>query len=165
MKFQFSHKSDTGVTDIQKTATTVSIIRDGKKTMFSYVKTGSGYRFFHDKDIFETYLGYQKDDVTHVFVNGHEVPLRWQKSRYLLSGGRKQTGSKDSSVRAVMPGQVTKIYVRSGDVVKKGDPLIIIEAMKMENDITSPVNATVDNVAVSKGTSVETGELLISFKE
>ncbi len=62
-----------------------------------------------------------------------------------------------------MPGMVLNILVKEGDVVKKGDPLIVLEAMKMENILKSPTEGTVKKVAAIKGTAVEKNQLLIQF--
>ena len=59
-----------------------------------------------------------------------------------------------------MPGTILSINVQNGSAVKKGDVLMILEAMKMENEILSPCDGTVTSVNTSKGSSVETGTLL-----
>ena len=61
-----------------------------------------------------------------------------------------------------MPGNVIKVNVEVGATVKRGDVLCVLEAMKMENEITSPVDGKVTFVA-AKGTSVKTGELLAAI--
>ena len=66
-------------------------------------------------------------------------------------------------VKSPMPGNVLKLLVTQGQQVKEGDVLLILEAMKMENEIAAPVDGTVASIAVSKGTSVNTGDLMISL--
>ena len=66
------------------------------------------------------------------------------------------------SVNAPMPGNILDIKVSNGAAVKKGDVLIILEAMKMENEIVAPCDGTV-NVVVTKGASVETGAVLCTI--
>lgn len=60
-----------------------------------------------------------------------------------------------------MPGTIVDVRVKSGDNVRSGDVLLVLEAMKMENEILAPVDGKVTDVRVSKGASVESGELLI----
>ena len=60
-----------------------------------------------------------------------------------------------------MPGNVLKINVQPGQKVNEGDVLIVLEAMKMENDIVAPKSGTVAQLVVSKGTVVETGAPLV----
>ena len=66
------------------------------------------------------------------------------------------------SVNAPMPGNILDIKVASGAQVKKGDVLMILEAMKMENEIMAPCDGTV-NVVVTKGSAVETGAVLCTI--
>ena len=63
-------------------------------------------------------------------------------------------------VTAPMPGTILKVNVTQGAAVKKGDILVVLEAMKMENEILAPKDGTVAQVAVSKGATVDTGALL-----
>jgi len=71
--------------------------------------------------------------------------------------------SKVSNIKAPMPGLVLNILVEEGQEVKKGDALIVLEAMKMENILKSPADGKVKKVAVKKGIAVEKGQILIEF--
>ena len=64
-------------------------------------------------------------------------------------------------VAAPMPGTILKVNVSQGQAVKAGEVLCVLEAMKMENDITAPKDGTITQVATSKGASVSTGDLLV----
>ena len=64
-------------------------------------------------------------------------------------------------VDAPMPGNILKVNVAPGQAVKEGDVLVILEAMKMENEIMAPKNGTVNQVLVSKGSTVDTGAPLV----
>ena len=68
-----------------------------------------------------------------------------------------------TAVKAPMPGNIMKINVKAGDAVKKGDVLVVLEAMKMENDICAPADGTVASVAVSQGATVETDAVLVTL--
>lgn len=68
-------------------------------------------------------------------------------------------GGKET-VSSPMPGNILAVNVAQGDTVKKGDVLLILEAMKMENEILSPCDGTVLSVNTTKGSSVETGAVL-----
>ncbi|HPD00464.1 MAG TPA: biotin/lipoyl-binding protein [Acetivibrio sp.] len=67
-------------------------------------------------------------------------------------------------IKAPMPGTILKVNVNTGDAVKKGQVLLILEAMKMENEILAPNDGTVASVNVSQGSSVNVGDVMISLK-
>ena len=60
-----------------------------------------------------------------------------------------------------MPGNILKVNVKTGDAVKAGQVLVVLEAMKMENEIMAPKAGTVTQVLVSKGSTVDTGAPLV----
>jgi biotin carboxyl carrier protein len=70
-------------------------------------------------------------------------------------------GGGGKSVQAPMPGKILVVNVAPGVVVKRGAVLLILEAMKMENDIMAPVDGTIKAVNVSVGSSVNTGDVLV----
>ncbi|MCX7614885.1 MAG: biotin/lipoyl-binding protein [Clostridiales bacterium] len=65
------------------------------------------------------------------------------------------------SILSPMPGTILDIKVTAGQTVKRGQVLVVLEAMKMENDIVAPRDAVVAQVATTKGASVNTGDLLV----
>lgn len=69
----------------------------------------------------------------------------------------------DEKVCAPMPGTILSVNVSNGSAVKKGDVLMILEAMKMENEIMAPCDGTVTSVAAAKGAAVESGALLCTI--
>ena len=66
-----------------------------------------------------------------------------------------------TTVSAPMPGKVLSVNVKAGDAVKSGDVLLILEAMKMQNEIMAPADGTVSDVRVSAGQTVATGDVMI----
>lgn len=66
-------------------------------------------------------------------------------------------------IKAPMPGTILDVRVQAGQAVKKGQVLVILEAMKMENEIQAPCNGTVTSVIVKKGDSVETQALICTI--
>lgn len=71
---------------------------------------------------------------------------------------------KVNELKAPMPGLVLRIVAQPGDEVKKGDPLLVLESMKMENVLKSPGPGIVDKVLVSNGNAVEKGQPLVLFR-
>lgn len=104
--------------------------------------------------------------------NSYEVNVEEIKEGDTVTVPKKQEAKKPAAsapkasgngtpVNAPMPGTVLDIKVQNGAAVKKGDTLIILEAMKMENSICAPEDGTVNQVAVTKGATVNTGDLLV----
>ncbi len=69
--------------------------------------------------------------------------------------------AEGTKVLAPMPGSILNVPVAVGQAVKAGDTLVILEAMKMENDISAPCDGTVKQILVVKGSTVNTDEVLI----
>lgn len=67
------------------------------------------------------------------------------------------------TIAAPMIGKILKVVANAGAAVKKGDVLVVLEAMKMENDIVAPQDGTVASINVSVGQSVEPGEVLATM--
>ncbi len=63
-----------------------------------------------------------------------------------------------------MPGKIIEIFVKDGDEVKAGKPLLIMEAMKMENEMRAAGDVKIKKIKVKQGDSVETGAVLIEFE-
>lgn len=66
-------------------------------------------------------------------------------------------------VTAPMPGNILSVAIKEGDTVKEGQQLMILEAMKMENEILAPCAGKITSVAVAKGSTVESGSLLCTI--
>lgn len=69
-----------------------------------------------------------------------------------------------TAIEAPMPGNIWKVEVKEGQEVKAGDVLLILEAMKMENEILAPVDGVVASVHVAQGASVNGGDVLVSLE-
>ena len=67
------------------------------------------------------------------------------------------------AVKSPMPGTIISVNVKAGQAVKKGDVLVVLEAMKMENEIKAAKDGKVVSVAVNKGESVDTGTVLVTM--
>lgn len=77
---------------------------------------------------------------------------------------KEYEGEKKHEVRAFIPGTIREVFVKKGDEVKKGDKLLVLEAMKMKNRIFSPMNGKVKNVFAKVEQKVAKNDLLIEFE-
>jgi biotin carboxyl carrier protein len=78
------------------------------------------------------------------------------------TGGR--SSRRVDHVAAAMPGRVLKVMVGPGDGIQAGQPLLVLEAMKMENEVKSPRDGTIDSVDCVAGGAVSTGDVLVRFR-
>ena len=85
---------------------------------------------------------------------GEVIPKRVEVKK------RKVEVAEGEHVKAMLPGVVTKVIVKEGERVKKGDTLMILEAMKMENEVKSPKDGVVKQITVKEGERVEVGDVL-----
>jgi biotin carboxyl carrier protein len=99
-------------------------------------------------------------------INGrnYSVELKDKFDLLLEKMGMNQAAThKVNSIKAPMPGLIIDLKIKTGDTVKQGDPLLILEAMKMENILKSPGEGVIKNLKVKKGDRVEKGQVLIEF--
>jgi biotin carboxyl carrier protein len=101
-----------------------------------------------------------------VKVNGHAYPLSVADKfdELLHSMGMDKIGTaKINDLKAPMPGLVLNIIAEEGSTIKKGDPVLVLEAMKMENILKAAADVTVKKILVKKGVAVEKGQVLVQF--
>ncbi|WP_118975509.1 acetyl-CoA carboxylase biotin carboxyl carrier protein subunit [Taibaiella koreensis] len=96
--------------------------------------------------------------------NNYEMAIREPIDQLLQKMGLNiGNARKVEAIKAPMPGLVLKVMVTEGQQLKKGDPVLILEAMKMENVFKAPADATVKAIKVTERKAVEKGEVLIEL--
>ena len=101
-----------------------------------------------------------------VSVNGNKYQLQVKdKFDELLKslGLDNLNTAKVNEIKAPMPGLVIDVCISEGATVKKGDPILVLEAMKMENIIKSPTDGIIKKISVKKGMAVEKNQVMINF--
>jgi biotin carboxyl carrier protein len=99
------------------------------------------------------------NDISYIFTV--ETPFSLQRMRFLNS---KKGKVEQESVKAPMPGKLIDVLVREGSAILRGEPLVILEAMKMQNVIQSPVNGKVIKVHAKANTNVMKDDVLVEIK-
>jgi acetyl/propionyl-CoA carboxylase alpha subunit len=101
-----------------------------------------------------------------VFTRNSFRTIKIFNDEMLLHESMKKGGGFGSSaeLKAGMPGKIIEIFVKPGDEVKAGKPLLIMEAMKMENEMRAASDVKIKQVRVKQGDSVESGAVLIQFE-
>ena len=94
-----------------------------------------------------------------------EVRVMNERAKLLEKMGMSVTACAASGdVKAPMPGKVLQVLVQTGANVEEGQPLLVLEAMKMENMIKAVASGVVSEVPISEGQAVEKGALLVGFE-
>lgn len=98
-------------------------------------------------------------------VGASEVTLQVEdaRQRRLASAAGPRAAARGESIRAPIAGKVVKVLAQVGDQVAPGTPVIVLEAMKMENELVASAGGTVSAVHKSAGQAVETGDLLVEL--
>jgi biotin carboxyl carrier protein len=99
------------------------------------------------------------NDISYTFTV--ETPFSMQRMKMLSSGRGK---NELEFLKAPMPGKIIDVLVREGSAVVRGEPLVILEAMKMQNEIQSPVNGKVIKVTAKANTNVMKDDILVEIK-
>jgi len=143
-------KEELESTDIIKKSTTgFHLIKDHRSVMGNVHEldvTGKKLRIELEDDIFEVEIKDQLDQML-------------EKMGFNVSGGKRV-----EDIRAPMPGLVLQVSVTESQEVKEGDPILILEAMKMENSITLHHDAKIKKIHVKSGQSVEKGQVLVELE-
>ena len=100
-------------------------------------------------------------------LNGQPRSVHVKDKRAGVSEAKRMKALKGvtGSIGAAMPGVVLETKVKKGDTVTKGDPLILMSAMKMETVITSPCDGVVKHVVVTAGDQLDAGDLCLEIDE
>lgn len=130
-----------------------------------FKRMDQGVSFLFDQSSYMVDVVAQGTQYT-VYTRGsyREIPLFNDES--LLHESLKSGGalSATDSLKAGMPGKIVEISVEAGQAVEAGQPLLIMEAMKMENEMKATHACVIKEILVNKGDSVESGALLIKFE-
>lgn len=151
---EYELEFDDGQLFVNGEAVTVDFKRIGDPELYSMLLDGHSYELLVEADRY-TYA------VT-VFGNQFEVQIEDERTRR-MNAGRRQGALPDGEapVRAPIPGLVVKVLVSEGESIEQDQPMLILEAMKMENEIRAPRACVVKKIDVQPGQRVEQNAALI----
>ena len=134
---------------------------DGREIVVDAVKTGAGtLSLVIDGKSFEIRRE-KKGEIQQLVVRGKKYDVTLQDARSLKS--RKRTGSADSGslrLMASMPGKVVRVLAKEGDILQAGTGIVVVEAMKMQNELRSPKEGTLKKMLAREGMNVNAGDVL-----
>lgn len=141
---------------------------DGKSYNFKLEKLGEfSYLLICDEKFYEITAVQNNENKYSIVVNGSlfEIEIRTalqEKALILLE--QKKSASRKLEIKAPMPGMILKVNKNPGDKVFSGEPIIILEAMKMENELRAPVSGIIKEIFVKESSSVDKGLKLFSIE-
>jgi len=136
----------------------VSIELDGEKYSFSLAGSSQNALILKEGDsLFPVPIKSYKNS-TYLIVGGKDVLVK------SVSARKKKKGEGEGHMLSPMPGKIITVLVKSGDVVKKGDTLLIMEAMKMEHAIKASKDGKVIKVFFEEGEQIEGGIELVEME-
>ena len=133
----------------------VDVVETGRFIRSLRLEDGTQFAFAHHRE----------GTMHHVSLSGATVSVEIVDPMALRRKDTDDQAGSGGVLKALMPGRVTKLLVKTGDVVRRGQSLLILEAMKMENDIQSPVDGLVDEIFINAGDTVEAGGQLLHVRE
>jgi pyruvate carboxylase subunit B len=125
--------------------------------------TGTGHQDQEERPYYLTIDGVPEEVLVENLTEMVPTTGGMVDTKKVSKGSKRPRATKEGDVTTSMPGTVVDVLVKEGDSVKAGDPVLIIEAMKMENEVQAPVGGTVDQVNVKKGDSVNPDEALMEI--
>ena len=148
----------------------VSVNQKPYKIDILHSKNNNIFTFTVNNKIHQVEIKEGERNKSKILLNGFEYEVDvTDELTELLDKFMKQSGKNGNSgggkIKAPMPGMVIKILAEENQEVQKGDKVIIVEAMKMENAIQSPVSGIVKKIPVSEGQAVEKDAILIEIEE
>jgi biotin carboxyl carrier protein len=121
------------------------------------------FLFKHEGRIYEATLS--TGDPTHVRIGTDEFDVRVIDPKRLRgSSGPGEHADGIAEIRTAMPGKVVRVILEAGTEVSKGDGVLVVEAMKMQNELKSPKNGTIKEVRVAEGATVAAGDILATIE-
>jgi biotin carboxyl carrier protein len=145
-------------------ASVVVSARRPETGIYSLLVGAAGEDEFTGGKVIEADVMIAKDDVT-IGVRGEQFAITAiDERRKNLRTAAGAGATSDGAIRSPMPGKVVKILVAKGAKVTRGQGVAVVEAMKMENELSSPRDGVVKEIAVSEGQPVEGGALLLTLE-
>jgi pyruvate carboxylase subunit B len=165
MEFWLEIDGETVDFDVTREGEEILVTRNGVTHRATVEQSGETYRVTIDGATFE--LG--RDGEEPRGVGGEHMTLTRESMAHEIGWVARKTSAhsadleeaSDGDVHPLMPGGIIEVNVQAGDVVHEGDVLLVLEAMKMQNEVAAPVSGTVTEVNVQAGDNVDRGTVMV----
>ncbi|WP_421891037.1 acetyl-CoA carboxylase biotin carboxyl carrier protein subunit [Marinoscillum sp.] len=140
---------------------------NGKESTYDlHRKSSNEFLLYQNQHVYQISVVESHDSTLTLNINGEEFSASTKDhiAQILEDLGMDVIANEViNEINAPMPGTIIDIVVSEGQEIQEGDTILILEAMKMENIIKSPVNATIQKIHIEKGQNVEKNQVLVSF--
>ena len=140
---------------------------DGRRLAMEISEPEPGvFLFKHEGRVYETFVSSGGPPRTlKVATEGAEFEVELFDPRRLRPAGENNSEAGGTAeIRTAMPGKVVRVLVAEGDIVEKGDGVVVVEAMKMQNEMRSPKSGVVKTIGVREGSTVSSGQVLATIE-
>jgi pyruvate carboxylase subunit B len=140
---------------------------EGTRHVYSFEAVPGGFSLIVDGRSYRVEGEAGTDGRVRLRIDGaeREVVVMDERARLLAAyGGAASDSRGEDAVRAPMPGLVVRVLVVAGTRVRRGEGLVILEAMKMENELRAPRDASVQRIHIQAGDTVQKSQLLIELE-
>ncbi|MCC6451877.1 MAG: biotin/lipoyl-binding protein [Acidobacteria bacterium] len=167
MKLQAKIGEETSAVTVREQSDRLFAEIDGREYELEIVQPEIGQislRFENGRKV-EARVSLDAEGRSVVWINGRSIKVELidpKKLRGSSTSGAETAGVAD--IKTAMPGKVVRLIAAVGDTVEKGDGVIVVEAMKMQNEIKAPKNGTITSIRVSEGDTVNAGQILLSIE-
>ncbi len=160
MRFEIEVSGRTRNVEITRQGKSYLVKVDGRPQAVDVASTGHSWSLLFGSRSYEVAFVPRPGGEMLVYVDGHPVMTR--RAGLVRSDGRGNDARVGPQpIVAPMPGRILKVLVKTGDAVAARQGLVVVEAMKMENELRSPKAGTVTDIRVAEGATVEANTVLI----
>jgi len=165
MKYRVTIEGRTREVDVEVTPDGRALVAiDGERVDADVVRVGGGVSLRLGGSVYDVAVGGSPDART-IAAGEHRTVAQIESERMRAKRARAGgAGPRDGAIRAPMPGRVVKVLVEVGEEVEAEQPVIVIEAMKMENELRSTAPGKVASIEVAEGQNVEGNTVLVTFE-
>ena len=162
MKFVAQHEGDVIPVEVERHGSGYIVRIDGREVTVDVVKAGEAVHSLRFEDGTQFAFVHTRHGTQHeISFSGAKAVIEIIDPLALRRKAREDEGGEAGDVMALMPGRIVRVLVEPGQTVSRGAGLLILEAMKMENEIQAPIDGTIKEVFVSAGDTVESGAPLV----
>jgi len=167
MKLSASVGDELQLIDLTRNGSSISANIDGRAYEFEVLEPEAGQFSLGlaDGKKIEARVSLDAEGRSCVWIDGHRIEVELIDPKKLRGSGTSAAETAGAAdIKTAMPGKVVRLIAAVGDAVEKGDGVIVVEAMKMQNEIKAPKNGTVTSIRVAEGDTVEPGQVLLSIE-